>query len=166
MNDRKVIIKIDATSSRKPKVFIAIIFLSLFITGCNPLIFIEAGKNSAVQDFYVDNYKMQVRITRVSDDNEYFCSFSLLNKTDATPIKGIKSYLDIKKYGPPRYRYMREKFPYLNGLELIYNSLTNDYEHKYKFTSKGKFELTIRLNEIDGKALEEDILISFDQEAK
>ncbi|MEP0862122.1 MAG: hypothetical protein HRF52_11870 [Ignavibacterium sp.] len=147
-------------------IFITIIFLSFFITGCNPLIIIEEGKNSAVQDFYVDNYKMQVRITLVSDDNEYLCSFSLFNKTDASPLPGIKSYLDIKKYGPPRRRYKRKKFPYLNGLELIYNSTTNEYEHKYKFTTKGKYELTIRLNEISGKALEEEILISFDQEAK
>lgn len=150
----------------KKKIFITIIFLYFFITGCNPLIIIEEGKNSAVQDFYVDNYKMQVRITRESDDNEYLCSFSLFNKTDTMPIEGIKSYLDIKKYGPRRRRYKREKFPYLNGLELIYNSLTNEYEHKYKFTDKGKYELTIRLSEISGKALEEDILISFDQEAK
>lgn len=148
------------------KNFITIIFLSFFITGCNPLIIIEEGKNSAVQDFYVDNYKMQVRITLVSDDNEYLCSFSLFNKTDASPLPGIKSYLDIKKYGPTHRRYKRKKIPYLSGLELIYNSTTNEYEHKYKFTTKGKYELTIRLNEIAGKALKEEVLISFDQEAK
>lgn len=147
-------------------IFITIIFLSFFITGCNPSIIIEEGKNSAVQDFYVDNYKLQVRITLVSDDNEYLCSFSLFNKTGATPLQGVKSYLDIIKYGPRRHRYTREKFPYLNGLKVIYNKATNEYECKYKFTNKGKYELTIRLNEIAGKALEEEILISFDQEVK
>lgn len=151
---------------RIPKIFFAIIFLSFFITGCNPLIIIEEGKNSAVQDFYADNYKMQVRITLVSDENEYICSFSLFNKNNLIPLDGVKSYLDIIRYGPRRHRYKREKFPYLNGLEVTYNKITNEYECKYKFTSKGKYELTIRLNEIDGKALEEDLLISFDQETK
>lgn len=74
--------------------------------------------------------------------------------------------MDIIKYGPRRHRYTREKCPYLNGLEVTYNKITNEYECKYKFTSKSKYELTIRLNEIAGKALEEDLLISFDQEAK
>ncbi len=156
----------EATSLRKPKIFLAIIFLSFFLTGCNPLIIIEEGKNSAVQELYFDNYKMQVRITRVSDDNEYLCSFLLFNKTGVTTITGIKSHLDIIKYGPRRHRYTREKFPYLNGLELIYNSTTNEYEQKYKFTTKGKYELTIRLSEIAGKALEEEILVSFDHETK
>lgn len=151
---------------RMPKIFFAIIFLSFLITGCNPLIFIEAGKKSAVQDFYVDDYKMQVRISLISDDNEYLCSFSLFDKNDIKPLEGIKSYLDIIKYGPRRHRYKREKFPYLNGLKVIYNKTTNEYECKYKFTSKSRYELTIRLNEIAGKALEEEILISFDQEAK
>ena len=152
--------------NRKLKVLPVILFLSFFITGCNPLIIIEAGKNSAVQDFYVDNYKMQVRITLISDENEYLCSFSLFNKNDIKPLEGIKSYLDIIRYGPRRHRYAREKFPYLNGLKVTYNKITNEYECKYKFTSKSKYELTIRLNEIAGKALEEDLLISFDQEAK
>ncbi len=53
---------------RKLKVLPVIVFLSFFITGCNPLIIIEAGKNSAVQELYVDNYKMQVRITLLSDE--------------------------------------------------------------------------------------------------
>ncbi len=151
---------------RIPIIFIAILFLSIFITGCNPLIIIEAGKNSAVQELYVDNYKMQVRVTHLSDENEYLCSFSLFNKNDIKPLEGIKSYLDIIRYGPRRHRYAREKFPYLNGLEVIYNKTTNEYECKYKFTSKSKYELTIRLNEIAGKSLEEEILVSFDQEAK
>ncbi len=154
------------TKIRIPKIFLAIIFISFFITGCNPLIIIEEGKNSAAQELYFDNYKMQVRITRVSDDNEYLCSFSLFNKNDTIPLNGIKSNLDIIKYGPRRHRYTREKFPYLNGLELFYNSLTNEYEHKYKFTTKGKYELTIKFSEISGKKLEEDILVSFDQEVK
>ncbi len=151
---------------RVPIIFIAILFISIFITGCNPLIIIEAGKNSAVQELYVDNYKMQVRITLISDENEYLFSFSLFDKNDKKPLEGIKSYLDIIRYGPRRHRYAREKFPYLNGLEVTYNKITKEYECKYKFTSKGKYELTIRLNEIDGKALEEDLLISFDQETK
>ncbi|KUO58543.1 hypothetical protein APF79_06965 [bacterium BRH_c32] len=151
---------------RKLKVLPVILFLSIFITGCNPLIIIEAGKNSAVQELYVDNYKMQVRITLLSDENEYLCSFLLFNRNDIKPLEGIKSYMDIIRYGPRRHRYAREKFPYLNGLELIYNKITNEYECKYKFTSKSKYELTIRLNEIAGEALEEDLVISFDQEAK
>ena len=151
---------------RMPRIFLAIIFLSIFITGCNPLIIIEAGKNSAVQEFYVDNYKMQVRITLLSDENEYLLSFSLFDKNDIKPLEGVKSYIDIIKYGPRRHRYTREKFPYLNGLEVIYNKITNEYECKYKFTSKSKYELIIRLSEIAGKALEKDLLISFDQEAK
>ena len=129
-----------------PKIFITIIFLSFFVTGCHTLIFIEEGKNSVVQDFYFDNYKIQVRITLISDDNEYLCSFSLFDKNDIKPLEGIKSYLDIIKYGPRHPRYGRKKFPYVNGLELIYNKTTNGYECKYKFTSKDKYELTIRLN--------------------
>ena len=74
--------------------------------------------------------------------------------------------MDIIKYGPRRHRTAREKFPYLNGLEVIYNKITNEDKCKYKFTSKSKYELTIRLNEIAGKSLEEEILVSFDQEAK
>lgn len=159
-------IKMNTISYKGLKIFITITFLGIFITGCNPLIIIEEGKNSAVQDFYVDNYRMQVRITRVSDDNEYLCSITLFNEDDTSPFKNIKSYLEIKKYGPPRRRYKRKKFPYLSGLELIYNTTNNEYECKYKFTNKGKYELTIRLNEIDGKASAENILITFDQEAK
>jgi len=151
---------------RIPKIFFVIIFLSFMITGCNPLIFIEAGKNSAVQDFYFDNYKLQGRVTLLSEENEYLLSFSLFDKDNIKPLDGIKSYLDIIRYGPRRHRYAREKFPYLNGLEVTYNKITKEYECKYKFTSKSKYELTIRISEIAGKALEEDLLISFDQEAK
>ena len=156
---------------RTPKIFLVIIFLviiflSFLVTGCSPLIIIEEGKNSAVQEFYVDDYKMQVRITRVSDDNEYLCSFSLFNKNDTIPLNGIKSNLDIIKYGPFHRRYKRKKYSYLTGLEPIYNRAMKEYEQKYKFTTKDKYELTIRLKEIAGKALKEDILISFDQEAK
>ncbi|MBX3008076.1 MAG: hypothetical protein KF816_08625 [Melioribacteraceae bacterium] len=151
---------------RIPRIFLAIIFISIFITGCNPLIIIESGKNSAVQDFYFDNYKLQGRVTLLSEENEYLLSFSLFDKNDIKPLEGTKSYLDIIRYGPRRHRYTREKFPYLNGLEVIFNKITNEYECKYKFTSKSKYELTIRISEIAGKALEEELLISFDQDTK
>lgn len=156
----------ETINSRLSNIFLATIFLSFIITGCNPLIIIEEGQNSAVQELYFDNYKMQVRITRASDDNEYLCSFSLFKKTGVTTLNGIKSHLDIIKYGPRRHRYTREKYPYLNKLEPIYNSTTNEYELKYKLTTKGKYGLKIRFSEIAGKALEEDILVSFDQEVK
>ena len=157
-------------NNRISKIFLAIIFLYFFITGCGQSIklgLIEVGKNSAVQEFYVDNYKMQVRIILMSDEKEYLYSFSLFTKNDGTPIKDVKSYLDIKKYDTMaryHYRYMRQKQPYISGLELVYDSTANNYEYKYKFKSKGKYELTIRLSEIEGKPLTKDILISFDQD--
>ena len=157
---------------RIPKIFFVMIFISVFIAGCVQPInlgLMETGKNSIVQEFYVDNYKMKVRVMPITDDYQYICSLSLSDKDISTPIKDVKSNMNVKKYtshSKPRGGIERVKQMILNDIEPIKDSLSNDFEYKYKLRNKGKYELTIKLTEINGKELEKDILVSFDQEVK
>ena len=130
---------------------------------------IEIGKNSTAQEFYIDNYKMKVRVMPVAEDYQYICSISLSDKDNSTSIKDVKSNMDIKKYSShstPRGGIQRVKQMIINDIEPIKDSLSNDFEYMYKLRNKGKYELTIKLTEIDGKELEKEILVSFDQEVK
>jgi len=157
---------------RIPKIFFVMIFISVFIAGCVQPInlgLMETGKNSTVQEFYVDNYKMKVRLMPITDDYQYICSLSLSDKDNSTPIKDVKSNMNIKKYSShstPRGGIQRTKQVIINDIEPIKDSLSNDFEYRYKLKRKGKYELTIKLTEIDGKELEKEILVSFDQEMK
>lgn len=159
-------------SHRIPKIFFVMIFVSVFITGCVQPInlgLMETGKNSSVQEFYVDNYKMKVRVIPISDNYQYICSISLSDKNNSALIKDVKSVMDIKKYSSrstPRGGIQRVKQMIINDIEPIKDSLSNDLEYKYNLKSKGKYELTIKLIEINGKELEKDVLVCFDQEVK
>ena len=157
---------------RISKIYLAVIVVSAFIAGCVQPInlgLMESGKNSSVQEFYVNNYKMKLRVIPIANDYEYNYSFSLVNKNDDAPVKNVESTLGIKKY--PYYpqfhgRHRHDKEYVANGLEPFYDSTKIGYEYKYKFKNKGKYELTIKLTEINGKELDKDIQISFDQEVK
>ena len=157
---------------RIPKVFLAIIVISVIITGCVQPInlgLIESVKNSSVQEFSVNDYKMKLRVIPIADEYEYIYSFSIVNKNDGTPIKNVESILDIKKY--PYYpqfhgRHRHDKEYIASKLEPFYDSTKIRYDYKYKFKNKGKYELTIKLSEVAGKELAKDVLISFDQEVK
>ncbi len=112
---------------------------------------------------------MKVRVMPVAEDYQYICSISLSDKDNSTSIKDVKSNMDIKKYSShstPRGGIQRVKQMIINDIEPIKDSLSNDFEYMYKLRNKGKYELTIKLTEIDGKELEKEILVSFDQEVK
>ncbi|MEW6506172.1 MAG: hypothetical protein AB1432_00345 [Bacteroidota bacterium] len=153
-----------------PKIFFVMIFISVFLAGCVQPInlgLMETGKNSKAQEFYVANYKMKVSVMPITDDYQYICSISLSDKDNSTSIKDVKSNMDIKKYSShstPRGGIQRTKQVIINDIEPIKDSLSNDFEYKLK--SKGKYELTIKLTHIEGKELEKEILVSFDQEVK
>lgn len=155
-----------------PKIFFVMTFVSAFITGCIQPInlgLMETGKNSSVQEFYVDNYKMKVRVIPISDNYQYICSISLSDKDNSASIKDVKSVMNIKKYSSqstPRGGNRRIKQMMINDIEAIKDSLSNNYEYRYKLKSKGKYEVTIKLTEINGRELEKDILVYFDQEVK
>lgn len=157
---------------RIPKIFFVTIFISVFITGCVQPIklgLMDTGKNSTVQEFYIDNYKMKVRVIPLGEASEYIYSLALKDKYDGTVIKKVKSTMNIKKYpslSMQRDRHHHGKQMIKSGIEPIIDTLSNDYDYKYKFNGKGKYELTIKLTEIDGKELEKEILVSFDQEVK
>jgi hypothetical protein len=154
------------------KILLTVILFSVFVSGCAPTILniglIEAGRNNAMEEFYIDNYKVRLRIIPIADD-EYICSFSISDKNDGTPIKDVKSVMDIKMYSnypKTHFRHRHGKTTIHSELKPIVDSESNDYDYKYKLTGKGKYELTISLTEIDGKELEKDILITFEQEVK
>ncbi len=155
-----------------PKMFFVMIFISVFITGCVRPInlgLIEIGKNSTAQEFYIDNYKMKVRVMPIADDYQYICSLSLSDKDNSASIKDVRSNMDIKKYSShstPRGGSQRVKQMIINDIEPIKDSVSNDFEYMYKLRNKGKYELTIKLTQINGQKLEKDILVHFDQEVK
>lgn len=157
---------------RIPKIFFVTIFISVFITGCVQPIklgLMDTGKNSTVQEFYIDNYKMKVRVIPITDNYQYICSMSLSDKDNSVSIKDVRSSMNIKKYSShstPRGGIQRVKQMIINDIEPIKDSLSNDFEYKYSLKSKGKYELTIKLIEINGKELEKDVLVYFDQEVK
>ena len=148
-----------------PKMFFVMIFISVFITGCIQPInlgLIEIGQKSTEQEFYIDNYKMKVRVIPVAEDYQYICSLSLSEKDNSASIKDVKSIMDIKKYysrSTPRGGIQKVKQIIINNIEPMKDSLSNDFEYKYKLKNKGKYELTIKLTGIDGKELEKDILV-------
>lgn len=157
---------------RISEIYLAVIFVLVFITGCVQPInlgLMESGKNSFVQEFYANNYKMKLRVIPISDENEYHYLLSIVNKNDDEPAKNVESTLGIKKYQLyPQFhgRHRHAKKFIAGGLEPFYDSTKSGYGYKYKFKNKGKYELTIKLTEINGKELAKDILISFDQEVK
>jgi len=130
---------------------------------------IEPGKINSAQEFNIDKYKMKIHVIPLGEESEYIYSITLKDKYDGTVIKKVKSTMNIKKYpslSMQRDRHHHSKQMIKSGIEPIIDTLSNDYDYKYKFNGKGKYELTIKLTEIDGKELEKDILVSFDQEVK
>jgi len=160
---------------RTLRIFPVLIFLGVLVSGCvssyniGNIGMIEHGKSSAVQELYFDKYKMKMHVIPFGEEYEYIYSISLKDKYDGTVIKKVKSTMNIKKYptlAMRRDRHHHSKQMLKSGIEPIIDTLSNDYDYKYKFNGKGKYELTIKLTEIDGKELEKDILVSFDQEVK
>ena len=161
---------------RKLKILPVKIFFGILVSGCvssyniGNIGLMEPGKNSAAQEFYIDNYKMKIRVLPVTEDGEFMYSISLLNKVDRTPFKDVKSTMDIKKYPmkeqKTHFRHRHGKDKIVSDLVPIIDSISIDYDYKYKFKDKGKYELTIKLTEIEGKELEKEILVSFDQEVR
>lgn len=161
---------------RALKVLPVILFIAIYVSGCvssyniGNMGMIEPGKINSVQEFYIDKYKMNIRVLRLTKDREFMYSISLLNKSDRTPLKDVKSTMDIKKYPTKeqkthfRHRHGMDKI--VSDLSPIVDSVSIDYDYKYKFNGKGKYELIIKLTEIDGKELEKEILVSFDQEVR
>jgi|DewCreStandDraft_4_1066084.scaffolds.fasta_scaffold92105_2 hypothetical protein len=148
------------------KIFLVLIIFSVFAAGCVQTINLGLVEMNRVQEFYVDNYKMRIRIIAV-DDSEFIYSISFVNKNDNMPITDVKAEVDIKKYPQnpkSHYKHRHEKQNQISGLKLNFDATTKDYDFKYKYSGKGKYELTIELSEINGKPLEKNLLISFDQE--
>lgn len=162
-----VLINID-----KSKILFAILFISVFITGCiEPIILMpmEASNKNSYQEFSIKNYKSSIRLTQITNDFDYLCSFKLVNNLDGTVAKKIKSTMTVKKYptlAMRRDKHHHDKQIIISGIEQIIDSLSNDYDYKYKLTGKGKYELIIKLTEIEGKELDKDIHLIFDQEVK
>lgn len=148
------------------KNFLVWIVFSVFASGCVQTVNLGLVEMNRVQEFYADDYKMRIRIIAI-DDSEFTYSISFFDKNDNTPIKDVKAEIDIKKYPQnPKYHYRHrhEKQMLVSGLKLNFDATTKDYDFKYKYSSKGKYELTIEMSEINGKPLEKNLLISFDQE--
>jgi hypothetical protein len=160
---------------RAIKVLAVTIFMVIFVSGCvssyhiGNMGMIEPGKINSAQEFNIDKYKMKIHVISLGEESEYIYSIALKDKYDGSPINNVKSTLNIKKYpslSMQRDRHRHGKQMIKSGIEPITDTLSNDYDYKYKFNGKGKYELTIKLTEIDGKELEKDILVSFDQEVK
>lgn len=160
---------------RALKVLPVILFLGVLVSGCvssyniGNIGMIEPGKGSAVQELYIDKYKMKIHVIPFGEESEYIYSISLKNKYDGSVIKKIKSTMNIEKYpslSMKRDRHHHSKQMIKSGIEPIIDTLSNDYDYKYKFNGKGKYKLTIKLTEIDGKELEKENHISFDQEVR
>ncbi|MEW6195593.1 MAG: hypothetical protein AB1521_10605 [Bacteroidota bacterium] len=143
-----------------------VIVLAVFTAGCVQTINLGLiASNNRLQEFFIDDYKMWIQITE-STDNEYLYSISFFDKNENTSIKDVKSEIEIKKYPEnpkTHYKHRHSKQTLVNGLKPIYDANSNDYDFRYKFSSKGKYESTIELSEINGKPLEKNLLISFDQ---
>ena len=160
---------------RTLKTIPVIIFIAIIVSGCvssyniGNIGLMEPGKNSAAQEFNIDKYKMKIHVIPLGEESEYIYSITLKDKYDGSIIKKVKSTMDIKKYpslSMQRDRHRHSKQMIKSGIEPIIDTLANDCDYKYKFNGKGKYELTIKLTEIDGKELEKEILVSFDQEVK
>lgn len=154
------------------KTNLAVILISVIVTGCvQPikLIPMETRNKFSYQEFTIKNYKSSIKLTQIGDDYNYLCSFKLVNNLDGIPAKSIKSSMTVNKY-PTRAmrldRHHHSKWVVLRSIEPIIDTLTHDFDFNYKIQSKGKYELSIKLTEINGKELDKDIQISFDQEAK
>lgn len=147
------------------KIFLALILFFAF-TGCVQTVNLGLIKADRAQEFYVDNYKLSIKIIQKSE-YEYFYSISFFDENYNTPIAEVKSKVDIKKYpqnSKTHYKHRHKKQKQVSGLMPTFDKESNDYDFKYKFKSKGKYELTISLSEIAGKQLDKDLLISFDHE--
>lgn len=142
------------------------ILLSVLAAGCVQTINLGlVASNNRPQEFYVDDYKMRIQITELTD-NEYLYSVSFFDKNENTSITDVKAEIEIKKYPEnpkTHYRHRHEKKKIVSGLKPNFDANSNDYDFRYKFSSKGKYELTVELSEINGKPLEKNLLISFDQ---
>lgn len=155
-----------------PEVFFVMILISVFFSGCVQPInlgLIEIGKNSTSKEFYIDNYQVKLRVIPRADNYQYICSMSLIDKNNSISIKNVKSNMDIKIYSShsePRRGIQQVKQMIITGIEPIKDTLSNDFNYIYKLSNKGKYELIIKLSEFDGKKLEKEILISFDQEVR
>jgi hypothetical protein len=144
--------------------------LLILSTGCVELNYIglvNVDVEKIVREFRVDEYKIRFRVHKTRNNDEYICSFILWNQKDRISNEDIKSTLEIKKYSRYVSSAFRNKYPkqmYLSGLYPVYDSMRNRYKVKYKLVDKGKYEVTLKLDEISGKKLESDIIISFDQD--
>ncbi|MEW6004955.1 MAG: hypothetical protein AB1695_06520 [Stygiobacter sp.] len=148
------------------KKFLVLIIFSVFATGCVQTIKLGLVESNRMQEFYADDYKMRIRIIAI-DDAEFTYSISFFDKNDNTTITDVKAEIDIKKYPQnpkSHFKHRHGKQMLVSGLKPNFDETTKDYDFKYKYSGKGKYELTIRLSEIDGKPLDKDLLISFNQE--
>lgn len=164
--------QMNIINHRISKIYLAVILVSVFITGCiQPinLLPMETRNRYSYQEFTIKNYKSSIKLTQIGDDYNYLCSFKLVNNLDGIPVRSIKSTMMVKKY-PTRAmrldRHHHDKWVVLRSIEPIIDTLTHDFDYNYKIQSKGKYELIIKLTEINGKELDKDIQISFDQEVK
>jgi hypothetical protein len=156
---------------RLTKILLAVTFIPFLMIGCiEPikLIQMEAGKGNSYQEFSFKNYKGHIKILLLTEE-DYVCSFKLVDKYEGIPVRNLKATLGVKKYptlAMRRDKHHHDKQKIMSGIEPIVDTLSNDFDYKYKIKSKGRYEITIKITEIEGKELDKDIQVSFDQEIK
>lgn len=142
------------------------------VTGCAQsykIGLVKPYKSSSPHEFITGNYKVNLVITPIAEGNEFVCSIQLFNKGDNSTVKEIEADMNIAR---DRISQINSKMRgsirhnYISGIIPTLNTSTMEYEFKYDLKSKGKYDLNIEVSKIDGKILDKDILISFEQEVK
>lgn len=153
------------------KILLAVTCIPFLMTGCiEPITLLpmESGNSNSYQEFSFKNYKGHIKILHLTEE-DYVCSFKVVEKFEGIPVKSMKAVLGVMKYptlAMRRDRHHHDKQKIMSGIEPIVDTLSNDFDYKYKIKSKGRFEITIKITEIEGKELDKDIQVSFDQEVK
>jgi hypothetical protein len=146
----------------------AMILISVIVTGCSQSInlgLIETGLSKSQREFYVDTYRIQIRILQTTDEHEYIYSLSIFDTTDGKQISNVKSNLAINKYiRYPNFdlKHSREERKYItSGLEPFRDS--SDVGYDYKYLNHGKYQVILKISKIAGEPLSKVIYLSFDQ---
>jgi hypothetical protein len=154
-----------------PLYLVALLTVAI-VTGCAQsynLGLVKPDQSGSSHEITTDNYKVKIIVTPITEDHQYVCSIKLFNKNDNAQLKEIESKMGIKKYQMTQINSKQRTYTknnYIGGIIPTLNTSTMKYEFKYELKSKGKYDLNIEVSKIDGKILDKDILISFEQEVK
>ncbi len=157
--------------TRLTTILLAVTFMAFLLAGCiEPITLLpmEVGKGNSYQEFSFKNYKGHIKILHLTEE-DYVCSVKLVNKLNGITVNNMKAILGVMKYpslAMRRDKHHHDKQKIMSSIEPIVDTLSNDFDYNYKIKSKGRFEITIKITEIEGKELDKDIQVSFDQEVK